>query len=332
MPEPIGRVDPRDLRPMLATLAKDVPRDDGPGTRRWAHEMKWDGMRVLAVVRGGRLQLSSRAGNDATQRFPELAGLPEALGCDAVLDGEIVAPGPDGVPSFELLQPRMQARGAGAVERARSAQPVVCMWFDVLAYDDHDVTSLPYRERRALLERLDLAGPYWQTPPTSEGDGHTALEAAEQLGLEGVVSKRLDSPYLPGRRSDAWRKVKVSTGQELVVGGWLPGKGRLDGRLGSLLVGYHDDTTAAHELRYAGRVGSGIDERARVTLERAVRALTQRASPFVDAPRLSGAVWVAPELVVQVRFHEWTTGGVLRAPRFQGVRDDKAATEVARET
>ena len=317
---------------MLATPSKVLPPDDD----RWAHEMKWDGMRVLAAVEGGRLRVTSRAGNDATERFPELAGLPEALGCDAVLDGEVVALGPDGVPSFELLQPRMQARGATAVERARAAQPVVCMWFDVLAFDGHDVTPLPYSERRSLLDRLELAGPHWQTPPAATGDGQAALAAAEQLGLEGVVSKRLDSPYLPGRRSDAWRKVKVSAGQELVVGGWLPGKGRLDGRLGSLLVGYHDhdpDTgTAPHELRYAGRVGSGIDDRTRAMLEHTLRSLTTDRSPFVDAPRLPGAVWVAPETVVQVRFHEWTGAGVLRAPRFQGLRDDKPATDVVRET
>ncbi|MFN8026137.1 MAG: non-homologous end-joining DNA ligase [Acidimicrobiia bacterium] len=320
--------DPRELRPMLATPAKALPPDDGT----WAHEMKWDGMRVLAIVHRGRLTVISRAGNDATERFPELAGLPDALGCDAVLDGEVVALGPDGAPSFELLQPRMQARGATAVARVRAVQPVVCMWFDVLSYDGHDVTPLPYTERRALLDRLSLAGPHWQTPPVAEGAGQVALTAAEQLGLEGVVSKRRDSPYLPGRRSEAWRKVKVSAGQELVVGGWLPGKGRLDGRLGSLLVGYHDATTARDELRYAGRVGSGIDERRRVELEDALRDTVRRESPFLDAPRLPGAVWVEPELVVQVRFHEWTSAGVLRAPRFQGLRDDKAASDVVRET
>ena len=321
---------------MLATPATVLPADDGPGGPRWAHEMKWDGMRVLAAVHEGQLALSSRAGNDATARFPELAGLPDALGADAVLDGEIVALGPDGVPSFERLQPRMQARSDAAVRQAMAEQSVVCMWFDVLAFDGHDVTGLPYTERRSLLERLALAGPHWQTPPVVTGDGDTALATAEQLGLEGVVSKRLDSTYLPGRRSDSWRKVKVSAGQEFVVGGWLPGKGRLDGRLGSLLVGYHDavsdTTTAPPALRYAGRVGSGIDERARAALEAALRPLANGETPFLDAPRLPGAVWVAPELVVQVRFHEWTTAGVLRAPRFRGMRDDKPAVDVVRET
>lgn len=126
--------------------------------------------------------------------------------------------------------------------------------------------------------------------------------------------------------------MKVITGQELVVGGWLPGKGRLDGRLGSLLVGYHDGSGTGEQLRYAGRVGSGIDERTRVILEDAMRGHARTTSPFSDAPRLPGAVWVTPELVVQVRFHEWTSGGVLRAPRFQGLRDDKPAAEVVRET
>ena len=310
---------------MLASLADAPPPDDG----RWAHEMKWDGMRVLVAVRDNEVAVSSRAGNDATERFPELAGLADALGADAVLDGEVVALGPDGAPSFERLQPRMQARGATAVRAAMAAQPVVCMWFDVLAYDGLDVTTLGWSERRALLERLALSGPYWQTPPVATTGGAAALATAAQLGLEGIVSKRVDSAYLPGRRSDSWRKVKVSAGQELVVGGWLPGNGRLDGRLGSLLVGYHDPTSG--DLVYAGRVGSGIDEQARVGLETALRPLARAASPFAEVPRLPDPHWVEPQLVVEVRFHQWTSAGILRAPRFKGVRDDKAAAEVVRE-
>jgi bifunctional non-homologous end joining protein LigD len=311
---------------MVATPATAPPADDG----RWAHEMKWDGMRVLVEVRDGRVTVMSRAGNDASERFPELAPLADALGADAVLDGEVVALGPDGVPSFERLQPRMQARGPAAVRATMTAQPVVCMWFDVLGYDDLDVTPLPWSERRTLLERLALSGPHWQTPQVATGDGAAALATAEQLGLEGIVSKRVDSPYLPGRRTDAWRKVKVAAGQELVVGGWLPGRGGLDGRLGSLLVGYHDP--ASGELRYAGRVGSGIDERGRLVLEAELRALGRDTSPFADAPRLPDPRWVDPELVVEVRFHEWTSAGILRAPRFVGLRDDKPARDVVRET
>jgi bifunctional non-homologous end joining protein LigD len=143
-----------------------------------------------------------------------------------------------------------------------------------------------------------------------------------------VVAKRLDSTYLPGRRADSWRKVKPHLGQEFVVGGWLPGAGRLEGQLGSLLVGYHDEDGA---LRFAGRVGSGIDASARAALEARLAPLRRATSPFADVPRLPNPVWVEPEVVVEVAFHQWTRGGVLRAPRYKGLRDDKPASEVVRE-
>jgi bifunctional non-homologous end joining protein LigD len=311
---------------MLATPAADLPGDD----EHWAFEMKWDGMRALVGVDEGEVWLTSRAGNDATARFPEIAGIVDALGSvDALLDGELVALDQTGVPSFELLQPRMQAHGHAAVRERAATQPVVLMVFDVLWLAGHSTSELPYTERRTLLERLDLAGPAWQTPPTTYGGGAGVRETSRALGLEGVVAKRTDSPYLPGRRADAWRKVKTTLGQELVVGGWLPGAGRLEGQLGSLLVGYHDDRDA---LRFAGRVGSGIDAPARERLQRLLTPLRRDDSPFVDAPKLPRPQWVDPELVVEVAFHEWTRGGVLRAPRYKGLRDDKPAAEVVRET
>jgi bifunctional non-homologous end joining protein LigD len=310
---------------MLAVLAETVPPDD----ERWGFEMKWDGMRALMVVEDGAVSLSSRAGNDATVRFPELQGIGAALGgVDAVLDGEIVALDDAGVPSFERLQPRMQAGTAAAVRRLAPEQPVVYMLFDVLWVAGHSTCELPYTERRKVLERLDLAGPFWQTPPTTFGGGAAVLATADQLGLEGVVAKRLDSPYLPGRRADSWRKVKPHLGQEFVVGGWLPGAGRLEGQLGSLLVGYHDEDGA---LRFAGRVGSGIDASARAALEARLAPLRRATSPFAEVPRLPTPVWVEPEVVVEVAFHQWTRGGVLRAPRYKGLRDDKPASEVVRE-
>ncbi len=311
---------------MLAVPAEAVPRDDA----HWAFEMKWDGMRALVTVEGAAVSISSRAGNDATARFPELAGLGEALGgVDAVLDGEIVALDDAGVPSFERLQPRMQAGSAAAVRRLAPEQPVVLMLFDVLWLAGHSTCALPYTERRSLLERLGLAGPSWQTPPTTLGGGPAVLAAAEALGLEGVVAKRLDSPYLPGRRADAWRKVKPHLGQEFVVGGWLHGAGRLEGRIGSLLVGYHEP--AGGPLRFAGRVGSGIASSARAALEAQLGPRRRATSPFATAPRLPDPVWVEPEVVVEVAFHEWTSAGVLRAPRYKGLRDDKPAAEVVRE-
>jgi bifunctional non-homologous end joining protein LigD len=310
---------------MLATPAKALPPDDG----NWAYEMKWDGMRALVGVEDGEVWLTSRAGNDATARFPEIAPIADALGgVDALLDGELVALGEHGVPSFERLQPRMQAHGAAAVRERAAVQPVVLMLFDVLWLAGQSTCDLPYRERRQLLERLALAGPAWQTPPTTYGGGDAVLETSRALGLEGVVAKRVDSPYRPGRRADSWRKVKTTLRQELVVGGWLPGAGRLEGQLGSLLVGYHEGA----ELKFAGRVGSGIDAAAREELERALAPLHRADSPFVSTPKLPRPQWVEPELVVEVAFHEWTSQDILRAPRYRGLRDDKSAADVVRET
>ncbi len=272
---------PSTLAPMLAT-AGELPRDDAG----WAYEMKWDGMRVLLRVAGGRVRGTSRTGNDVSARFPELRGLGEALGSvEAVLDGEIVALDDAGRPRFERLQPRIHVSAPAKARQLAASNPVVVMLFDVLWLEGHATTGLPYRERRRLLERLQLAGPAWQTPPSHDGDGAAVLRTARELGLEGVVAKRIDSPYRPGERSDAWRKVKVTTGQEFVVGGWLPGKGRLAGRLGSLLVGYHEPPDGA--LRYAGRVGSGIDDATRTTLETALRSRHRDTSPFTDPPRLA---------------------------------------------
>jgi bifunctional non-homologous end joining protein LigD len=324
--DPTRTAVPTDLTPMFAVASTKLPADDG----HYAYEMKWDGMRALVTVDGGRVTLTTRQGNDATARFPELHALGDALGSiDAVLDGEIVALDARGRPSFEQLQPRMHVSSASVARRLAGERPAVLMLFDVLWLDGHSVLELPYTERRRLLEQLGLSGPAWQTPPTTIGPGgQGVLDAAESLGLEGVVAKRLDSTYQPGRRSDAWRKVKSVQGQELVVGGWLPGAGRLDGRLGSLLVGYHDDDGS---LRYAGRVGSGLDETKRATLEGALTPLRRATCPFVKEPKLKDAVWVEPELVVDVAFHEWTTAGVLRAPRYRGLRTDKSASEVVRE-
>jgi bifunctional non-homologous end joining protein LigD len=325
-PEDPTREDlPRDLRPMLAVPTTRLP-DDG---RAWAYEMKWDGMRVLLTVQGGRVRATTRQGNDATGRFPELAGLGRALGStEAILDGEVVVLDERGRPSFERLQPRLQAASERAVRRLMETAPAVVMLFDVLWLDGHPTMDRPYSERRDLLERLALAGPAWQTPPATVGDGTRVMAAARDLGFEGIVMKRLDSPYLPGQRSDAWRKLKVEARQDLVVGGWLPGKAGLAGRLGSLLVGYHDDAGA---LRYAGRVGSGIDAASRAELERRLARLARHTSPFADPPRLPDARWVTPRLVVEVAFHEWTRAGLLRAPRYKGLRTDQDPRDVRRE-
>ncbi len=325
--DPTREAVPRDLRPMLAVAAKELPSDD----EKWSYEMKWDGMRTIIVVEGGRISLTSRQGNDATARFPELRALGEALGqTEAVLDGEVVALDDRGTPSFEALQPRMHVASAATARKLAAERPVVCMLFDILWLDGHSLCNRPYSERRAQLEALALSGPTWQTPPVSVGNGRAVLDTATELGLEGVVAKRLDSTYQPGRRSDAWRKVKPTASQELVVGGWLPGKGRLEGRLGSLLVGYHE--SPGGPLRYAGRVGSGLDEAKRAVLESKLEPLARDTNPFEQTPRLPSPRWVDPDLVVEVAFHEWTGAGIMRAPRYRGLRDDKLAADVVRET
>ena len=297
--------------PMLAVPADDVPRDDSS----WAYEMKWDGYRAIVEVRKGTMRIASRRGNDVTAKYPELADLAGALhGVDAILDGELVVLDESGRASFQAIQ--------------QHDAPAVFVCFDVLALDGRSVTSLPWTDRRALLERLALTGDRWQTSPATVGGGATALDTARTLGFEGVVCKRLDSPYLPGKRSSAWQKVKISKRQELVVGGWMPGDGRLSGSLGSVLVGYHD--TPGGPLRYAGRVGSGLDDKGRDAL---VRGLRRRdTSPFDPAPKIKTAVWVEPDCVAEVRFTEWTSEGILRQPVFLGLRDDKDPADVVKET
>lgn len=294
---------------MLATAVRVLPVGD-----EWAYEMKWDGYRAIVGVEGGQVRIVSRRGNDLTGRFPELAGLPDALGgLDAVLDGELVVLDEDGRPSFQAIQ--------------QHTQPAVLMCFDVLRLDGRDVMPLPWTERRALLERLGLAGDRWQTPPAVIGEGQRVHDAAERLGMEGVVAKRTESPYRPGRRSSEWCKYRIRLGQELVVGGWLPGEGRLRGTIGSVLVGYYDDASV---LWYAGRVGSGLDERRRADLM--ARFRPRATSPFDETPRLPDPVWVEPDVVVETTFTEWTSDGVLRQPVFTGIREDKDPSEVVRET
>ncbi len=314
---------PEHVLPMLATPGP-LPTDDA----HWSFEMKWDGVRALVAVTDDRVRITSRRGNDVGDRYPELHGLAGKVGGGALLDGEIVAVDTTGRPSFEVLQQRMNVASVDVAARLAARVPVVLMLFDVLWLDGRLVTDLPYTERRALLHALGLASPHWQTPPAHTGDGAAVRDAATALGLEGVVAKRLDSRYEAGRRSPAWRKTKVDHSQELVVGGWLPGTGRLETHLGSLLVGYYDDE---HRLHYAGRVGSGIDEATRARLEALVARHARATAPFVDLPRLKDARFVEPVLVVEVRFHEWTQAGILRHPRYAGLRDDKDPAEVVRE-
>jgi bifunctional non-homologous end joining protein LigD len=318
---------PAHIEPMLATLTKQVPRDE----EHYAFEVKWDGVRSVAYVEGGQARFESRRGGDITSRYPELRGLGPALGSTAVvLDGEVVAF--DGErPSFERLQRRMHVGNERAVRRLMGEVPVVYVIFDLLWLEGHSTLALPYRERRKLLDELGPQGPSWQTPASHEGDGATLLDATKRLGLEGVVAKRLDSAYETGRRSRAWLKVKNHNSQEFVIGGWLPGKGARSASLGALLIGYYESTDPDARLRYAGRVGTGLTESELRRLVDLLEPLRRDTSPFSPAPRVKDATFVEPELVAEVRFTEWTNAGVVRAPAYQGLRDDRDPHDVVRE-
>jgi len=309
---------------MLATSAAELPR--GPD---WAYEMKWDGVRAVARVRAGAVRLVSRNGNDVTAAYPEVRGLADALAAHAaVLDGELVAFDAHGRPSFEALQSRMHVRDARAAARLARERPVVYMLFDLLEVDGESLVSLPYRERRARLEALALRGAAWQTPPVAEGDADAALAASRKLGFEGVVAKRLDAPYAAGRRSPSWVKVKHHLRQEFVVGGYEPGAGGREGGIGSLLLGVHDEHGA---LRYAGKVGTGFSGAELARLRALLAPLATDADPFVGAGTPRTARFVAPILVVEVRFTEWTAAGRVRHASYVGRRDDKDAADVVRE-
>ncbi len=300
------------MLPMLATPG-DLPIGD-----QWAYEFKWDGVRALVEVSGGRLVITSRAGNDVTTAYPELRGLSGAVE-DGLLDGEIVA-FVDGRPSFSALQSRMHVRGRKVPEVAR-ALPVTFLPFDVLRLYGVDLCDRPYAERRATIERLSLEGPSWTVPPTFDDGPATATTSLEQ-GLEGVVAKRLTSTYRPGHRTRDWVKVKNTRTEQVVVGGWKPGERGRAGRIGSLLIGTYD----GDRLIFAGHVGSGLTEAHIDDIERRLVPLHRATSPFADAvpaEQARHALWCEPVLVVEVRFGGWTPDGRIRHPVFRGLRSPR---------
>ncbi len=321
------------LKPMLARSADRPPHGDG-----WAYEIKWDGVRALAYVDDG-LRIESRRGEDVTARYPELAGLAEATGGrPAILDGEIVAFDAEGRPGFQLLQRRMGLTSEATARRRAAETPVTYVAFDLLHLADRPTIALPYAERRALLERLEIDGDHWRTPAYHLGDGAELLAAARERGLEGLVAKRLDSPYRPGRRSGEWLKLALRRRVELVIGGWTIGEGARGASFGALLVGYwdRDPGEAAprggqRRLVYAGRVGSGFTDVALPEIAARLAELRRERNPFDREP--PGGLEVAycePRLVCEVEFKEWTDEGTLRAPSFKGLRDDLDPHEIVR--
>ncbi len=323
-------IDPREampehIVPMLATPGRLPAREED-----WAFEVKWDGVRAITYWLPGRMRIESRKLNDVSSQYPELRALGSELGSrEVVLDGEIVALDAHGRPSFERLQQRMHLSSESAIRRRAREDPVTYVIFDLLYLDGRSTLELPYRERRSLLEQLRLRGSTWQTP-ASYPAGRDLLAATAEQGLEGVLAKRLDSPYRPGQRTEEWVKIKNVNRQELVIGGWLPGKGRRTDQLGALLMGVYVDHDGQPALRYAGRVGTGFDERELGRLMGELTARPRESSPFT-APGVKpppGARFVEPELVAEIEFSHWTRDEILRHSSYKGLRTDKAAEEV----
>ncbi len=323
--DPTREPIPEQIPPMLAR-AGSLPSDG----ESFAFEIKWDGVRALAHSQPGSLRLLGRRLNDITAQYPELRRLGRALGAhSAILDGEIVAFDEHTRPSFSALQRRMHVTSPAEAKRLSKSTPVTYMIFDLLWLDGHPLTSLPYSQRREQLAALDLSGAHWQTPEHFLSDGRALLTASAQQGLEGIVAKRLSSPYEPGRRSSSWIKIKNTRRQEFLIGGWIPEKGRSSERIGALLIGVHEGP----HLINVGRVGTGFTDADAKRLAELLIPLRRPTSPFSpggpNIPRT--AIFTDPKLIAEVEFTEWTAAGSLRHPSYKGLHDDKDPALVVRE-
>jgi bifunctional non-homologous end joining protein LigD len=313
------------IAPMLATPGA-LP--SAGQDARWAYETKQDGQRVVVYLPGdGSVLLRARSGQDITAAYPELAPLATALGATgAVLDGEVLALDERGRADFQLLQSRMGlAHAPGRAAHRAAKVPVHLVLFDVLHLAGRSLLRLPYTGRRERLTDLGLSGPSWSTPGALVGHGEQALRATREHGLEGLVCKRLDSVYEPGVRSRAWIKIRNMRSEDVVVGGWLPGKGRLGGLPGAVLVGQR----AAGRLRYVGGVGTGWSAGERAELAALLAAAASDVCPFDPVPRVPGARWVVPRLVGEVRYSTRTREGMLRQPSWLRLRPDLTPEESA---
>ncbi|MEP6479823.1 MAG: ATP-dependent DNA ligase [Rhodoglobus sp.] len=323
---PLSR-DTRAPAPMLATLGT---AGELGNTAEWAFEMKWDGIRAIADVSHGQVSLTSRNGVDVTSRYPELANLADAVKGDAILDGEIVALNKAGRPDFGVLQKRMALTKSAEIERMMATVPVHFMVFDILELDGDSLVKQPYSRRRELLESTVRSTGAVQVPPVFDGDITAAMSTSRALRLEGVMAKRLESTYLPGKRGQSWIKVKHHLTQEVVIGAWRPGAGNRAHRVGSLLLGIPD----GDGLRYVGRVGTGFTDRDLEQIGTKLRRLERKTSPFDELPAADAADahYVSPTLVGEVEFAEWTPTGKLRQPSWRGWRTDKSPAEVVPES
>jgi bifunctional non-homologous end joining protein LigD len=320
---------PELIEPMKAKLA-EAPS----ASENWATEIKWDGVRAIAFCENGEIRLQGRRLNDITDLFPEIAPLANIPGIDGtILDGELVAFDDSGIPDFQRIQKRLRREGGSArMDRRVRSYAATFVIFDILQAEGEDLRPLTYVERRRKLESLKLHGKSWQTPDYLLVDIESTLRATAEQGLEGLVIKRLDSPYHGGAATRDWLKLKNHLRQEFVIGGWLPGKGSREDGIGSLLLGYwsHKKGRGEH-LRYAGRVGSGFSVGDLEAIGDDLAGFGREHSPFEDMPDIKGARFVNPLRVVEVEFSEWTNDSRLWHPVFIGMRRDKDPGDVRRE-
>lgn len=303
------------MRPMLAIAGPQ------PIGAEWLHEVKWDGLRILADVSQSVLQLSSRSGLDVTSSFPELEPITETVR-DALIDGEIIVLR-DGVPSYEALSDRLRVTDEAPARRLAEKEPATVMAFDLLRLYGVDLTGRQLSERRASLERLQLPADSWRPSPRYD-DGPALLSATREQGLEGVVAKRSGSTYQPGLRSPDWVKTAHRFRDTCVVGGWLPAGAA---GVAALLVGVPQ---ADGRLRYAGQVERGIGTGCAQDLHRLLSELAAPASPFDSTAGVPQSRWCLARLVVDVRHLGWSAAGLLRDPVFRGVRNDLNPAQAAR--
>jgi DNA ligase D-like protein (predicted ligase)/DNA ligase D-like protein (predicted polymerase)/DNA ligase D-like protein (predicted 3'-phosphoesterase) len=315
---------PPRYRPMLAEGGYE-PFDD-PG---WWFEPKLDGIRCLAELSTDETVLRTRTGRDVTANYPELRALHELVDqVNAVIDGEIVALDEAGRDSFERLGHRMNLTNPREIARAAAAIPVTFVVFDLLWLDGRQTVGLALEERRELLELVVEPDAHLQLIAHEERDGVAFVEAARSLGMEGVIAKRKGSPYLPGRRSDAWRKIKLASTQDCVILGYTAGRGGRSGSFGALLVGAYVDG----ELRWVGQVGTGFTERTLVDVLERLRPLVRPDPAVPELASVRDAVFVEPRLVCEVEYQEMTAStGRMRAPSFKGLRPDREPDEAVLE-
>lgn len=307
---------PEIVHPMLATLV-----DDPFSNPEWIFETKWDGFRSVCFVRKGESQFVSRNQIDMTPQYPELTGVAKRIDAkEAILDGEIVALDKDGMPRFQLLQPRVGRKSGLAALRGQGQ--IVYYVFDLLYVDGYDLTSCPLVERKQVLQNILKPASFIKLSEHIEGNGEAFFKQIEKFHLEGMMAKRADSPYVPKRSRD-WLKVKTVQRSEVAIGGYTQPRGSRS-HFGALVVGLYSRT----DLHYVAHVGGGFNQRSLAELYKMMQPLKTKDSPFVDAPKTNEPVqWIKPRLVAEVKFSEWTADQRLRQPVYIGLREDKKPSD-----